>query len=198
MSVQLKDVPVDNQRSSMNGGAMDILVMLEERPDQAALLAHVNSVPSPLTAERPQREVVTVYGDVSPESLALALAAAVESRRTAGVRSDSVRHLGVWPGRGAVGDAAWRDAASGELKTSDLSISLERLCDTARILLEESGPAIRRLAAGLTMPDWPEGTRRAISFSLPTPARLSGLLRAETLLESLRELDGGAFDAEVN
>ena len=56
---------------------MDVLVMLEERPDQAALLAHVNSVPSPLTAEWPQREVVTVYGDASPESLALALAAAV-------------------------------------------------------------------------------------------------------------------------
>ena len=177
---------------------MDILVMLEERPDQAALLAHVNSVPSPLTAERPQREVVTVYGDVSPESLALALAAAVESRRAGGVRSDSVRHLGLWPGRGAVGDAAWRDAATGELMTRDLSISLERLCDTARILLEESGPAIRRLAAGLTMPDWPEGTRRAISFSLPTPVRLSGLLRSETLLESLRELDGVAFDAEEN
>ena len=62
------------------GVGMDVLVMLEERPDQASLLAHVNSVPSPLTAERPQREVVTVYGDVSPESLAFALAAALCAR----------------------------------------------------------------------------------------------------------------------
>jgi len=82
--------------------------------------------------------------------------------------------------------------------TRDLSISLERLCDTAKILLEESGPAIRRLAARLTMAEWPAGTRRAISFSLPTPARLSGLMRAEAFLESLRELDGVAFDAEEN
>ena len=177
---------------------MDVLVMLEERPDQASLLAHVNSVPSPLTAERPQREVVTVYGDVSPESLAFALAAAVEGRRAGGVHSDSVRHLGVWPGRGAVGDAAWRDASTGELITRDLAIPLETLFITARCLLEESGVAIRRLAAGLTMPDWPEGTRRAISFSLPSPARASGPMRAETLLESLRELDGFTIDAEDN
>ena len=177
---------------------MDVLVMLEERPDQASLLADVNSVPSPLTAERPQREVVTVYGDVSPESLALALAAAVESRRAGGVHTDSVRHLGVWPGRDAVGDAAWRDASTGELVTRDLLIPLDTLFTTARQLLNESGPAIRRLAAGLTMPDWPEGTRRAISFSLPTPLRASGALRAETLMESLRELDGLTFDAEDN
>ncbi len=177
---------------------MDVLVMLEERPDQASLLAHVNSVPSPLTAERPQREVVTVYGDVSPESLALALAAAVESRRAGGVQTDSVRHLGVWPGRDAIGDAAWRDASTGELVTRDLLIPLDTLFTTARQLLDESGAAIRRLAAGLTMPDWPEGTRRAISFSLPTPIRASGALRAEALMESLRELDGLTFDAEDN
>lgn len=177
---------------------MDVLVMLEERPDQAALLAHVNSVPSPLTAERPQREVVTVYGDVSPESLALALAAAVESRRAGGVQVDSMRHLGVWPGRGAVGDAAWRDASTGELVTRDLLIPLDTLFTTAQQLLDESGAAIRRLAAGLTMPDWPEGTRRAISFSLPTPLRASGPFRADAFLEALRELDGLTFDAEDN
>ena len=177
---------------------MDVLVMLEERPDQAALLAHVNSVPSPLTAEWPQREVVTVYGDASPESLALALAAAVESGRAGGVRTDSVRHLGVWPGRGAVGDAAWRDASTGELVTRDLAIPLDTLCDTARQLLDENGTAIRRLAAGLTMPDWPEGTRRAISFTLPTPMRASAGARADALMESLRELDGLTFDAEEN
>lgn len=177
---------------------MDVLVMLEERPDQAALLAHVNSVPSPLTSERPHREVVTVYGEASPESLALALAAAVESRRAGGVGSDSVRHVRVWPERGAIGDAAWRDASTGELMTRDLTIPLDTLFATAQQLLSESGPAIRRLAAGLSMPEWPEGTRRAISFSLPTPIRLSGALRAESLMESMRELDGFTFDPEDN
>jgi hypothetical protein len=175
---------------------MDILVMLEERPDAAAMLAHVNSVPSPLTAEAPQREVVTMYGDASPESLAFALAAAVEGRKTGVARRDSVRHLGVWSGRAAVGDAAWRDAVTGELVTRDVAIPLDTLALTARHLLDESGPAIRRLAADLTMPDWPEGMRRAIAFSLPAPARASGALGVEAFLESLRELDG--YSAEVD
>jgi hypothetical protein len=133
---------------------MDVLVMLDERPDRAALLAHVNTVPSPLTAEFPHRGVVTMYGDASPESLAVALAAAVEGRQS---------------------DIDHRDAT---------------LVSTAQRLLTESGPEIRQLSAGLNMPDWPEGTRRAISFSLPTPVRFSGGMGSEAMLESLRELDG--------
>ena len=129
------------------------------------MLAHVNSVPAPLNSERPPRNVVTLYGVPSPESLALALAAAVESRRLPEERSDTIRHLGVWPERGAVGDAAWRDMSTGQLITRDLEIPLETLVDTARQLLGECGQTIRRLVAGLTMPDWPEGARRAISFS---------------------------------
>ena len=88
---------------------MDVLVMLEEAPQYSAVLAQVNSVPSPRATERPSRDIVTLYGVPSAESLALALAAALESRKSAdsgGNRSDAVRHLGVWPGRGAVGDAA--------------------------------------------------------------------------------------------
>src|SRR5262245_21132760 len=64
-------------------GGMDILVMLEENPDHSPVLAHVNSVPSPLhSSERPSRDIVTLYGAPTPESLALALAAAVESHRS--------------------------------------------------------------------------------------------------------------------
>jgi hypothetical protein len=66
---------------------MDVLVMLEDRPDSVAALAAVHSVPSPLTAESPQRRVVTMYGDSSPESLAHALAAAVDGHR-GDVRAD--------------------------------------------------------------------------------------------------------------
>src|SRR5678810_474839 len=94
---------------------MDILVMLEDNPEHSTVLAHVNSVPAPLNSERPPRDVVTLYGVPSPESLALALAAAVESRRLPEERSDTIRHLGVWPERGAVGDAAWRDMSTGQL-----------------------------------------------------------------------------------
>ena len=84
---------------------MDVLVMLEDHPDHSPVLAHVNSGPAPLYSERPPRDVVTLYGSPSPESLALALAAAVESRRLQDDRGDVIRHLGLWPERGAVGDA---------------------------------------------------------------------------------------------
>src|ERR1019366_10458509 len=101
----------------LEGGSMVVLVMLEETPEHSPVLAQVNSVPSPLSNERPSRDVVTLYGVPSAESLALALATALESKRTAASgedQPDAVRHLGVWPGRGAVGDAAWRDRSTGQ------------------------------------------------------------------------------------
>ena len=68
----------------------------------------------------------------------------------------------------------------------------------ARQLLGECGQTIRRLVAGLTMPDWPEGARRAISFSFfPMVAMsLPGALQMDTMLESFREADGITFDNE--
>src|SRR5687768_14020203 len=109
---------------------MDVLVMLEEHAGPSPVLAHVNSVPA--GGAEPAREVVTLYGEPSAESLALALAAAVESRRTGGDDASAIRHLGVWAGRGAVGDAAWRDAATGQLLTRDLDIPLATLLGTAQ------------------------------------------------------------------
>lgn len=150
---------------------MDILVMLEESPEHSSVLAHVNSVPSSLDSGRASRDVVTLYGAATVQSLALALAALVESLRSHTLLGPhAVRYLGVWADRGAVGDAAWRDATSGRLVSRDLTISLEQLQATAADLLAVSGTDIRRLVAGLQMPDWPEGTRRAISFSLTAPA----------------------------
>ena len=177
---------------------MDILVMLEDNPEHSTVLAHVNSVPAPLNSERPPRDVVTLYGVPSPESLALALAAAVESRRMPDERSDTIRHLGVWPERGAIGDAAWRDMSTGQLVTRDLDIPLETLVNTARQLLGESGSLIRRLVAGLAMPDWPEGARRAISFSFTPMVAMSlpGAPQLDALLESLREGAGLTYDNE--
>ena len=114
---------------------MDFLVMLEEHPDQSPVLARVDSVPALLSPERRARNVVTLYGVPRAESLALALAAAVEGQRSAGERSGTFRHLGLWPDRGAVGDAAWRDERTGELMTHDVIIPLEVLDQIAGQLL---------------------------------------------------------------
>ena len=177
---------------------MDILVMLEEDPEHSPVLAHVNSVPSPLNSERPSRDVVTLYGVPSTEALALALAAAVESHRVSDGGAEVIQHLGIWPERGALGDAAWRDYASGQLITRDVDIPLADLHETARQLLAESGQLIRRLVAGLLMPDWPEGARRAISFSLTPALALSAAAsaRMDTLLDTVREADAWAYDTE--
>jgi hypothetical protein len=177
---------------------MDVLVMLEESSDHSAVLAHVNSVPSRLDAERSSRDVVTLYGPAEPESLALALAAAVECRRTREGGNEAIRYLGVWPERGAVGDAAWRDASTGELMTADLEIPLDTLHATARQLLSECGNLIRRISAGLAMPDWPEGARRAINVSLGPIVGLTAPVFAplEGVLERMREADGLAFEYE--
>jgi hypothetical protein len=176
---------------------MDVLVMLEENPDHSPVLAHVNSVPSPLSSgERPSRDVVTLYGVPSAELLALALAAAVESHRTSYGSTEAIRHLGVWAERGAIGDAAWRDSSTGQLVTRDLEIPLEILHATAARLLQECGQLIRRLAAGLAMPDWPEGARRAITVSLGPIVGLTAPVFApfESLLDRVREADGLTFD----
>lgn len=180
---------------------MDFLVMLEDSLESSPVLAHVNSVPTPLDSERPSRDVVTLYGAPNTETLALALAAAVEGRREGGMNVDSIRHMGVWPERGAIGDAAWRDA-SGQLVTRDLAVPIELLRETAGRILAESGQVLRRLVAGLATPDWPEGARRAITFTLaPVYAvasltTLSTLPDADLLLDTVRLGAGLAYDNE--
>ena len=185
------------------GDSMDILVMLEENPEHSPVLAHVNSVPSPLDRERPSRDIVTIYGEPTAESIALALAAAVEIHRdgTAAPQNavpPAIHHLGVWPERGGVGDTAWRDATTGQLVTRDLEIPLARLHATARQLLGECGQIIRRLVAGLSMPDWPDGARRAISVTLRPIVGLTAPMfqPLESALEKWREAEGLAFDSD--
>lgn len=176
---------------------MDVLVMVEERSGHSPVLAHVNSVPSPVGSERPTRDIVTMYGLPTPESLALALAAAVESHSSGEDRAGTIRHLGIWPERGAIGDAAWRDG-SGQLITRDLDIPLDILRETATRLLGDCGQLIRRLVAGLSMPDWPEGARRAISVSLSPVAEATAATKArlDNVLDRLREADGLTFEYE--
>ncbi len=179
---------------------MDVLVMLEKLPDQSPVLAQVNSVPSAAASETLTRDVVTLFGVPNAESLALALAAALESSRAGRSGEDPpevTRNVGVWPERGAVGDAAWLDRTTGEVVKREVEIPLAVLLETAGQLLASCGQGIRRLLAGLLMPDSPDGARRAINFSFapaPAGARLSG----ETLLASLREADGLTMDGDDN
>jgi hypothetical protein len=197
-------VSMERTLTEEGGGTMDILVMLEENPEHSPVLAHVNSVPAPLNLERQSRDIVTIYGEASAESLALALAAAVEIHRDTLIPESpqngpaAIRHLGVWPERGAIGDAAWRDSITGQLVTRDLEIPLETLHATATQLLRECGQLIRRLAAGLSMPDWPEGARRAINVTLgPIVGLTAPMFRPlESALDAWREADGLAFDTE--
>ncbi len=177
---------------------MDVLVMLEEDPSATSLVAHVNSVPVTHGPARKSREVVTLYGDPSAESLALALAAAVESRRDQSWASGTMRHLGVWEERGAVGDAAWRDVSTGQLVTRDLDIPIATLLATAQAILADCGHAIKGLLAGLRMPDWPEGTRRALMFRLDPALAGHGrrVARPESLLTAMREADGLVYEIE--
>ena len=102
---------------------MDVLVRLEARPTDSPVLAYVNSIPVLPFGTRSRREVVTLYGHADAQSLALALAATVESERLEAPQLGVVRHLGVWPDRGAIGDSAWRDLKTGRLMTQDLDIA---------------------------------------------------------------------------
>jgi len=187
---------------------MDVLVRLEARPSDSPVLAHVNSIPVLPFGTRSRREVVTLYGLADAQSLALAIAATVESERQEAHHSGVVRHIGVWPDRGAIGDSAWRDGATGRLITRDLDIPFLTLEARASELLDECGPTLRRVTAGLGMADWPEGTERALSFSLSrslagrssggsgSHSALRDELGVENWLDSLREADAFSFEVE--
>ncbi|HEY9516989.1 MAG TPA: hypothetical protein VIQ74_15025 [Gemmatimonadaceae bacterium] len=176
---------------------MNFLVMLEEGSEKSPVLARVDSVPAQLSLAHRARDVVTLYGTPRAESLALAIAAALESR-SAGNGSGTFRHLGVWPERGAIGDAAWRDDDTGELVTRDLEIPLEKLTALSQTVLTNSGGAIRRLVAGLAMPDWPEEAWRAINITLDPVAEhtRAAMARLDGFLENFRQADALSYEFE--
>ena len=183
---------------------MDVLVRLEVRPSDSSIVAHVNSIPVLPFGTRSRREVVTLYGVADAQSLALALAATVESERLE-AHAGVVRHLGVWPDRGAVGDSAWRDETTGRLVTQDLDIPLLTLEARASELLGSCGSTLRRVAAGLAMPDWPEGTDRSLSFSFTSTntvasggagQSLEDDAGVESWLDCIRQADAFTFEIE--
>ncbi len=168
---------------------MNVMVQLDESMTATSSIARVSSVASPDTHESPSRDIVTLYGVPTPESLALALAAAVEARKAAMGATGASRELTVTEGTGAVGDTAWHDRDTGELIRRELAIPFTVLRETAADLLAEGGQGIRRLLAGLLMPDWPEGTRRSLTFQLAC----AGTPRTSDMLAQLREADADNF-----
>jgi hypothetical protein len=175
---------------------MDVLVMLEETPDPTPVLARIDSVPAMQEPRRRARDVVTLYGTPSSESLALALAAVVESQRGAGQSDACFRHLGVWPDRGAVGDTAWRDRNTGEMRSQDLDIPLDVLTRTAARLRDQCGRLMQRLVAAIGMPDWPEGVWRAISISFNPEPVAAGAANLDAMLASVREAERFTYEYE--
>jgi hypothetical protein len=170
---------------------MDVTVQWDETKGGTSAFARVSAVESPATFESPSRDVVTLYGVPTPESLALALAAAVEARK-ASQPATALPQLDVSEAHGAVGDTAWRDARTGEVIRREMAIPLTVLKETAADLLKEGGHAIRRLLAGLLMPDWPEGTRRSLTVQLA----VAGATPGPDTLAALREADADNFPDE--
>jgi hypothetical protein len=167
---------------------MDVMVLWDDSVTGPLPLARVSAVASPETLESPTRELVTLYGTPTAESLALALAATLEARKVAhgGFSDGDIRVTEI---DGAVGPASWLDKDTGAIIKRELSIPLTVLRETAQDLLKEGGQGIRRLIAGLLMPDWPEGTRRALTFQLA----VAGAARTSDMLARLREADADNF-----
>lgn len=164
-----------------------------DQTTESGSLARVSAVPNSETLESPTREVVTLYGTPTPEALALALAAAVEARKAGEGTTGTFQ---VTAAAGAVGDASWLDRRTGEIIKRELSIPLTVLRETAEELLREGGQGIRRLLAGLLMPEWPEGTRRALTLQVAPVAAAPA--RHSDALEALRVADAENFaDADA-
>jgi hypothetical protein len=170
---------------------MNVMVQLGEGNDERATVARVSAVAAQETLEEPTREIVTLYGEPTPESLALALAATVEARKAAPGDALKTGELRIVGSEGAVGAAAYANRRTGEIITRELSIPLTVLTETAQEILREGGQGLRRLLANLLMPDWPEGTRRALGFQFASSA--APATHASDQLTALREADGENF-----
>ncbi|HVH39736.1 MAG TPA: hypothetical protein VM764_06925 [Gemmatimonadaceae bacterium] len=170
---------------------MDVTVQWDESTAESLSIARLSAVASTDTLESPSRDVITLFGSPTPESLALALAAAVEARK-ASHGAGALPRLDVSDVHGAIGDSAWRDHRTGEVIRREMAIPLTVLKETAADLLKEGGQAIRRVLAGLLMPDWPEGTRRSLTVQLA----VAGAPRSSDMLAALREADGDNFSDE--
>jgi hypothetical protein len=124
----------------------------------------------------------------------LALAATVEARKANRGEAFRTGELRIIDHEGAVGEAAYTDRRTGEIIKRELSIPLTVLTETAQEILREGGQGIRRLLANLLMPEWPEGTRRALGFQFAAAPAAS--TRASDQLAVLREADAENFADE--
>jgi hypothetical protein len=171
---------------------MDVMVQWDDAATGITPLARVSAIASPDTLEAPSREIVTLYGLPTPESLALALAATLEARKASIGAGFSSGDWSITESDGAVGGSEFHDRKTGAIIRRELAIPFNVLRETAHDLLAEGGQSIRRLLAGLLMPDWPEGTARALTFQLA----VAGAPRTSDTLAAMREADAENFSAE--
>jgi hypothetical protein len=165
-------------------------VMVEwDQSTESEALARVSAVPSAEMLEEPTRDVVTLFGTPTPESLALALAAAVEAHKAGEGSPLATGEFRVLAADGAVGDGAYQNRQTGETILREVSIPFTVLRETATDLLREGEQGIRRLIAGLLMPEWPAGTRRALTLQVAT----AGVAPHGDALELLRIADAENF-----
>jgi hypothetical protein len=170
---------------------MDMMVQWDPSEEERAAFARLNAVASTETSESPTREIVTLYGEPTPETFALALAASVEARKRSGV-GYTTGEIRLSTADGAVGETLYRDVNSGEIIRRELAIPLTVLKETAAEILAEGGQSIRRLLAGLQMAEWPEGARRALGFQFAA----APVGRNSDTLAVLREADAENFSDE--
>lgn len=173
----------------MRDAMMDVTVEWDESTSDDPSFARVSAVASAEALDERTREIVTLYGAPTPQSLALALAAAVEARRAGEGTTLATGDLRLSETEGAVGAASWLNRNTGEIIRRELAIPLTVLRETAEELLAEGGQGIRRLLAGLLMPEWPEGTRRALTLQLA----VAGAASAADTLAAQREADAENF-----
>jgi hypothetical protein len=167
---------------------MDVMVQWDESNDDQTAFARVNAVSSRETLEAPTRDIVTLYGEPTAESFAMALAASVEARKAAGV-GYTTGEFRILKASGAVGETSSHDARTGEIIRRELAIPLTVLTETAEEILREGGQGIRRLLASLLQAEWPEGTRRALGFQFAS----APVGRTSDTLAALREADAENF-----
>jgi hypothetical protein len=168
---------------------MDVMVQWDDAATGSTPLARVNAIASLETLEAPSREIVTLYGTPTADTLALALAATLEARKASIGVGFASGDFAVTETDGAVGGTEWRDRNTGEIIRREMAIPFNVLRETAHDLLAEGGQSIRRLLAGLLMPDWPEGTVRALTFQLA----VAGAPRSSDMLAAMREADADNF-----
>ncbi len=121
---------------------MDVLVMLEESPEHSPVLAHVNSVPSPLPPARPPRDVVPLYGAPDAPALARTGSFTLTAWIPASTPATAAASLWSWTARSRrpAGSPKWESSARVRRVSSQAMTSTARSTRSARSVTSSRFP----------------------------------------------------------